>query len=602
MWFEYRSNFTGPYNPSGEPYVWCDARSILQWLNTPVGQWNYTFTGTGDCKWLGPTTGVSTAPDGVTQQWDGSGFIDGDNRRTGYAIEGYSNFFGSGQTAVTEVLQPENNKFDFSYDNRLNPVQTTETAKSGSGTISASASYPATCTADTAKVCNKPAYTIDANGNRTDYTYDPQHGGVLTKTLPPDKNGIRPQERYTYQQISAQYKNSSGQLVSGPPIWKLTDVSSCKTTASCAGTTDEVITHYDYDGNLLPITVTVKDGTGAIFSIVKTSYDPIGNVISVFGPVSNQADANAASPANTTYYFYDSARQKIGEIGHDPADGTNPRPATRTTYNLDGQPTKIETGTAPGTTLSSLNAMTTYSSVDMVYDNMGRMIQKTTSGGGVAYDLTQYSYDIRGRLVCTAQRMNWNAASGAFGTEPADACTLSTPTNYGPDRITKNSYDAAGQLMQVTRAFGTAQAQNYATYTYSLNGKQTSVTDANGNLTANSYNGFDRLAQTTFPSKTTHGQTNSADYETYAYDANGNRTSLQKRDGRIINYEYDALNRVVVKYLPGATGTGICYDYAQSGPNDVCYDYDLRGLTLDAKFTSLTGVGLSYAYDPWGGG
>ena len=97
--------------------------------------------------------------------------------------------------------------------------------------------------------------------------------------------------------------------------------------------------------------------------------------------------------------------------------------------------------------------------------------------------------------------MNWNAASGVFGTEPADACTLSTPTNYGPDRITKNSYDAAGQLMQVTRAFGTAQAQNYATYTYSLNGKQTSVTDANGNLTANSYNGFDRLAQTTFPSK-----------------------------------------------------------------------------------------------------
>jgi RHS repeat-associated protein len=91
-----------------------------------------------------------------------------------------------------------------------------------------------------------------------------------------------------------------------------------------------------------------------------------------------------------------------------------------------------------------------------------------------------------------------------------------------------------------------------------------------------------------FPSKTTPGQVNASDYEKYAYDANGNRTSLRKRDGQIIGYSYDALNRMKMKDIPGGAA------------EDVYYGYDLRGLQLFARFGSPSGEGVTSGYDGFG--
>ncbi|QSB44330.1 RHS repeat protein [Tsuneonella flava] len=65
---------------------------------------------------------------------------------------------------------PEGNYVEYTYDARGNVTQTQFVPKSGSGlaNISTSASFDATCTS-IAK-CNTPNYTIDAKGNRTDYT------------------------------------------------------------------------------------------------------------------------------------------------------------------------------------------------------------------------------------------------------------------------------------------------------------------------------------------------------------------------------------------------------------------------------------------------
>jgi hypothetical protein len=43
---------------------------------------------------------------------------------------------------------------------------------------------------------------------------------------------------------------------------------------------------------------------------------------------------------------------------------------------------------------------------------------------------------------------------------------------------------------------------------------------------------------------TVAGAVSTSDYESYGYDGNANRTSLGKRDGQNISYQYDALNRV----------------------------------------------------------
>ncbi len=96
---------------------------------------------------------------------------------------------------------------------------------------------------------------------------------------------------------------------------------------------------------------------------------------------------------------------------------------------------------------------------------------------------------------------------------------------FGPDRITRNIYDPAGQLLKIQKGYGTALQEDYATYTYSANGKQTSLTDARGYKAAMTWDGFDRQARWYFPSPTATGTASTTDYEEYGYDANGNRTS-----------------------------------------------------------------------------
>ncbi len=207
--------------------------------------------------------------------------------------------------------------------------------------------------------------------------------------------------------------------------------------------------------------------------------------------------------------------------------------------------------------------------------------------------VTQVSYDTMNHPVCTAVRMN----PVVFASLPADPCTLATTGSYGPDRITKNTYDVAGQLTDVVRAlnittgngFPATLQQTYAHYTYSNNGLKQTETDANNNLTNYVYDGLDRLSQVQYPSASIGaGTANSADNEQYGYDANGNRTSWKRRDNNTIGFTYDNLNREIVKDIPGGTTA------------DVYTTYDSLGRVTSRNFASTGGSGVSYTYDGLG--
>lgn len=191
----------------------------------------------------------------------------------------------------------------------------------------------------------------------------------------------------------------------------------------------------------------------------------------------------------------------------------------------------------------------------------------------------------------------------AYGSLPASACTPGAEGTQGPDRITKNVYDAAGQLAQVRKAVGTLEHGD-ATYSYTLNGKQEYVIDANGNRSKMEYDGIDRQAKWIFPSTTapsafdggapatalsSAGTLDTADYEQYGYDENANRTSLRKRDGSVLGYGYDALNRMTSKTAPQRVGL------PATDARSVYYGYDLRGLQTYARFDSATGEGVTSA-------
>ncbi|WP_221262863.1 RHS repeat-associated core domain-containing protein [Sphingomonas kyeonggiensis] len=314
------------------------------------------------------------------------------------------------------------------------------------------------------------------------------------------------------------------------------------------------------------------------------------------------------SPAFTTDTRYDSSGRKTGEMLPDP-DGAGPlhNIGTRYTYDSADRLTSVEQGELlswPDASVApadwpnfNVNKRTDYQ-----YDSFGRKVRESLSSAGTIYSVTQYSYDVLGRLICTATRMN----SSQFGGSLPDACTLGPQGSQGADRITKNIYDAAGQLLQVRKAVGTSLEQAYVTYSYTTNGKQEYVVDANGNKARMIYDGLDRHKQWQFPSATapsayngstpanalaTSGAVNPNDREEYSYDANDNRTSLRKRDGRVFTYGYDALNRMTSKIVPDACVAGYaCTSVNASATRDVYYSYDLRGLQTAARFDSASGA------------
>ncbi|WP_303828267.1 RHS repeat-associated core domain-containing protein [Asticcacaulis taihuensis] len=196
-------------------------------------------------------------------------------------------------------------------------------------------------------------------------------------------------------------------------------------------------------------------------------------------------------------------------------------------------------------------------------------------------NVTQYAYNYNNQLVCTAVRMNMAI------TQPADACAPATTVGgNGPDRITQNNYDQAGQLLAVYKAVGTSSVIQYAYYNYTPNGKKAFEIDANHNKTTFTYDVFDRLSKIQYPNTTVGNETSSTtDYESFGYDPNGNRTSWRRRDGNTIAYAFDALNHQTYE-----GGDAVA---------DMRTAYDLQGHVLSKHFTSGD-IGVDYAYDGLG--
>lgn len=576
----------------------CPLAAAVLKVQEAGGTWNYSWQ-SGCSGW---TSASRTDPLGKVSSRNGGSFTDELSRTTAKTfIDQWGNAAvpgSGGPTRVTSVTYLEGNKATWNWGPIYGPqnlmsITLTPKPSVGGPTLTWTKGYAPGCNVATLIYCNKPTHEIDPRGKRTDYTYDPVHGGLLTKTLPADDRGIRPQIRYTYQQYSAKVLNSAGALVDEAPIWKLQSTSACRTEASCAGTADEVVTSYTYDDNLLVESETARAGDWSASTTVANSYDPVGNLVSVDGP--------AAGSEDTTRYVYDALRRLVATMGADP-DGTGPLPVpvTRTTYNGDNQPTLVEIGSAVDRSDAALAAMIVDRQIVTTYDSSGRRASESLVAGGASRSVSQYAYDPAGRPECTAVRMN----PAVYAALPASACSLGAQGSFGPDRITRNVYDWAGQLKTVQKAYGVTiangfpatQQQDYAGYEYTSNGQREAVVDANGNRAELRYDGHDRQSCWLFPSKTSigvvGGDCSTGDFESYGYDLNGNRTSLRKRDGVTLTFLYDDLNRLKQKNVPASVTGAAGYS--------VFYGYDLRGLQTQARFGSATGAGITNVYDTFG--
>ena len=503
-----------------------------------------------------------------------------------------TNYMYDANFRLTRIYQMEGNYVQYTYDARGNVTETRMVSKTP-GTppdVVMSSGFAPSCA--NAQICNLPLWTRDAKGNQTDYQYDPVHGGVLSVTQPaPAAGANRPQTRYSYAALQAYFKNSGGSIVaSGSPIYLTSQTSSCQTLASCVGMADETRVTVGYGAqqagtanNLSPVTVSTSSGDGTMGVASTLSYDAVGNLVTIDGP--------AAGSADTSRMVYDADRRQIGLIGRDPTSGS-PRLARRVSFNSDGAIIKIENGTTAGISDADFAAFNPLDRVESIFDVNGRKTVDTVKGAdGTAISLMQYGYDALGRQDCAAVRMN----PAAFSSLPASACSLGTAGGFGPDRITKTSYNNSDQVTSLITGYGTPGQVTPVRYFYTPNGLTAAVLDANTNRTTYEYDGFDRLVKTRYPVLSVSADTSSAtDYEQNTYDASGNTLTHRTRAGDVLTFGYDALNRVTSKVVPERSGL------AATHTRDVFFGYDLLGRPLYARFDGSGGEGVSATWDALG--
>ena len=460
-----------------------------------------------------------------------------------------------------KITNPEGDKVEVAYDLYGNVMTRTMKAKIGSGlTDLIEQAYVDTALCG-GVLCYRPVWVRDAKNNQTDFVYN--YSGQLTEqTDPADAAGVRRKTYVTYESVPV-----GAYFLSRKKVVRI-----CGTGAVC-GSASEIRTEYDYLGNTFLVSQERRlDAAQGLTLTTNYSYDTAGRLLSVDGPLPGTDDA--------IYSRYDLLGRRTWEIG--PIGQTGVRKTTRTTYrDSDDKVTKFEIGTLPDSTSTALAIaeVTAYG-----YDARGNAIRTVRSSGATTFAAVDQSYDTRNRVDCSTVRMNL-AALPAIGT----ACTLGAQgagaNDFGPDRITKRTYDAASQLTKTQLAVGTSVAADDETNSYTNNGKLATVTDGENNRATFEYDGYDRLFKTRYPVTALGALTSSTtDFEQLTYDANSNVTQRRLRDGQLINSTYDNLNRPTLKDLPAAE-------------TDVTYSYDLLGRMTQAVQGSQSN---SLTYDALG--
>ena len=221
------------------------------------------------------------------------------------------------------------------------------------------------------------------------------------------------------------------------------------TASSCAGTADEVKSTLAWDSNANVTSVSTSNGSGTLTATSTMTYDALGNLLTVDGPLAGSGD--------TSRIRYNSARQAIGSISPDP-DGAGPlkHRAVRNTYDSStGLLTKVDRGNVNSQSDTDWAAFSAAEAVETIYDSNARPVVGKLVSGSTVHALSQTSYDALGRRECVAQRMN----PAAFGSLPSSACTLGTSGSDGPDRIVKTFRDSAGQVTKTTSGLGVTESR-----------------------------------------------------------------------------------------------------------------------------------------------
>ena len=421
------------------------------------------------------------------------------------------------------------------------------------------------------------ASSTDALGAVTDYEYDVM--GRLTATIPADPDGAGPAKRVKTNTI---YDKA------GRPITE-------QIVDHGTGNVLRTVAQYEYDvrGNLTKTTLAPPDtGQPTVKPVLEWHYSTTTGLL----------DWSDDALDRRTHYFYDNLGRTTKVMLPDP-DTTND---VTTNTNRPVMETKFDKF---GNLFQSIDANGNVT--EYIYDDLDR---RTTTklpppdpGTPSVYSTITATYDLAGQMteMVDADGIKTTRTyldTGSVATQTTSGET--TPNNWVTIGELTFGYDTAGNQTSVTNKEGETTtygyddlfrrswmeepdntAQQRVEYTYYNDGQLKSLTDPEGNATTFTYDNLGRKV----------AETNAlSDTRTFRYDDFGNLDRRVDRNGRVIDYIFDGLDRLTEEdWFEDLTDADANPPVTPEREFHLTYDlagqldqiYDQIGSTVQSKYT-----------------
>jgi RHS repeat-associated protein len=238
---------------------------------------------------------------------------------------------------------------------------------------------------------------------------------------------------------------------------------------------------------------------------------------------------------------------------------------------------------------------------NLTYNANGTLATSTSPKGAGLADpnpyKTMYAYDPKGNLT----KVTYPAPLGAE-TYTYDALSRLATRTDGKGQKQTYFYDALDRVCRIEYRTAAGVLESAVTYAYDANGNRTSRGGSTGTTTY-VYDALNRLKSESLPLP--------AVSQTYGYDAAGNLTAFSDAGGTVA-YAYDKVNNLTRLTEPGGAVTTFGYDARDNRsttafPNGVTItrQFDLSDRVTDIvarKGTNAPIVSRAYSYDPDGTG
>jgi len=406
----------------------------------------------------------------------------------------------------------------------------------------------------------KPSSVTDPLGHVISYTYDIV--GNLTSKIYPDG---------TFESTVYDVENHPVSTIdrANHAFTTIYDGLGRATQVTCLADGSSTQTAYDAAGR-------VSSTTDALGNVTTFGYDAAGHQISVQDAL-----------GNTTTYDYDEAGNQTAftdALGHN------------TTYTYDNLGHQTQVTFPDGTTQT------------ITYDALSRKIATTDQAGKI----TRYRYDLDGRLIEVRQYLDQSLAASDSAFSLQSSATGVVSTQYGYDelgheisqtdslgRVTLYAYDSLGRRISRTLPGGQVE-----TYTNDADGNITSKKDFNGYTTTYTFDVMNRLTEV--DADPVHPSLSLADAPakiTYTYNALDQRLTAQtlNASSQVLYSEslaYDSRNRIISK-VPALSSLAVSSSNPPNGSlSSLTYGYDSSGNLTTLSSSNVSGVNLSYLYDP----